>query len=550
MPPAALSRAGSGLLRAVGRPLLRSRAGRPPLAPWAAPPRPARPGARPAPSAEPPGAPPPATPARPGADVLVLGIESSCDDTGAAVVTGDGRLLGEAIAHQHEVHRPFGGVVPMLAREAHERAIDRVVEEALARAGVAPADLSAVAVTIGPGLSLCLGVGVRKARQLSARYGLPTVPVHHMEAHALVARMPRLGEAAGGPAAAGPPTDVPYPFLCALVSGGHNLLLLVRGLGDYTVLGSTLDDALGEAFDKVARLLGLPLEPSGGASVEAAAGRGDAGRYEFTMPLRHKPSADFSFSGLKTAVRLAAEEALPAEGDAAAWAALTPEQERARCDIAAGFQDTATRHLCKRIERGAQWAREAEPGLDTLVLAGGVAANRTVRARLQETCEELGLAMLVPPPRYCTDNGVMVAWAGVERLAGGFVEPPAPAEEYAEGEWVDMRPRWPLGARHERATGVVRSTKKKKLHKDLTTCTREWVAEAGEAASSLGLAGMPGGGGAAAAAGCGEAEWAALAARVAEVRAERALTGAEEAAWGRLAALRAAFRGPRGAPPA
>ena len=236
----------------------------------------------------------------------MLGIETSCDDTGAAVVTGDGRVLSEALASQVEIHGPWGGVVPNLAREAHESAIDGVVARALADAGVHPSQLSAVAVTVGPGLSMCLRVGVVAAQNLCAAHDVPIVPVHHMEAHALVSRL------AGG-------TDaVRFPFLALLVSGGHNQPILARGIGDYVILGSTLDDALGEAYDKTARLLGLDVGGGGGPALERLAREGDPSAYAFPVPLRKRKNCDFSYAGLKTAVRMAIERDLgtPEDGDA------------------------------------------------------------------------------------------------------------------------------------------------------------------------------------------------------------------------------------------
>jgi glycoprotease/Kae1 family metallohydrolase len=233
-----------------------------------------------------------------GADTLVLGIETSCDDTGAAVVSGDGRVLGEALASQVEIHGPWGGVVPNLAQEAHKEAIDGVIAAALSNAGVTAADLSAVAVTVGPGLSMCLRVGVVAAQNLCALHDKPIIPVHHMEAHALVARV------AGGTEA------VRFPFLALLVSGGHNQLILARGVGDYTILGSTLDDALGEAYDKTARLLGLDVGGGGGPALEALAKKGDPDAYKFPVPLRQRKNCDFSYAGLKTAARMAIERDL------------------------------------------------------------------------------------------------------------------------------------------------------------------------------------------------------------------------------------------------
>ena len=251
---------------------------------------------------------------------LVLGIESSCDDTGAAVVSGDGVVLGEAIASQDAIHERWGGVVPKLAEEAHAAAIDAVVDEALGSAGIDAAQLSAVAVTVGPGLSLCLRVGVTKAHRIAREHGLKVVDVHHMEAHALVARLTERqkareataeGAAAADAAVASAAAEgVAFPFVCLLVSGGHSMFLLAHGIGDYTILGTSLDDAVGEAFDKTARLLGLPVGGGGGPALEKLAAKGDPTAVPFRVPMRQKPTCDLSFAGLKTAVRYAADDML------------------------------------------------------------------------------------------------------------------------------------------------------------------------------------------------------------------------------------------------
>lgn len=320
-------------------------------------------------------------------------------------------MTGEAIVSQVDIHAPWGGVVPKLAQQAHADAMDSAVHTALSSASITPHDLSAIAVTIGPGLSLCLHVGVAKAHALCRAHALPLVPIHHMEAHALVAR-------------AFDPT-IRFPFVCLLVSGGHNLLLLVHGVGQYTQLGTTLDDALGEAYDKVARLLGLPLAPSGGAALEQAALQGDAHRFALPLPLKRRVDCNFSYAGLKTAVRLLVEEQLGVgggggggDGDAAT---KQDEDDQARrqtvADIAASFQHVAVQHLAQRTARGVQWAKEQAPSVDTLVVAGGVAANATVREQLQSVADASGVRLVCPPAKYCTDNGVMVAWAGVERYA-------------------------------------------------------------------------------------------------------------------------------------
>jgi len=441
-----------------------------------------------------------------GARTVILGIETSCDDTGAAVVTGDGRVLGEALASQGEIHARWGGVVPNLAREAHESAIDDVVARALAAANVSPEKLSAVAVTVGPGLSMCLRVGVVKAQDLCHQHGLPIVPVHHMEAHALVARVGD-GETANESNESNDDDDdalgrAPFPFLALLVSGGHNQLILARGVGEYRVLGGALDDALGEAYDKTARLLGLDVGGGGGPALEALARRGDPKAYRFPVPLRRRKDCDFSYAGLKTAVRLAIERDLgkPADGDAFARARglsddddasegdaedpsfsaeETARRDAVRADIAASFQAAAVKHLEERTRRAIAWARESlandtkpEPSggnLSCVVVAGGVASNATVRATLGAVASEAGLPLVLPPPRWCTDNGVMVAWAGVERFALGLAEEAPSAEQVStptEEEpsrktrrEVPLLPRWPLGTKDARATGEVKSSK-------------------------------------------------------------------------------------------
>jgi N6-L-threonylcarbamoyladenine synthase len=401
---------------------------------------------------------------------FILGIESSCDDTGVAVVSTSGRVLGESLATQTEIHAAWGGVVPKLAQEAHEAAIDACVDEALTKAGITPKDLDAVAVTIGPGLSLCLRVGVLKAREVAAMYQLPVIPVHHMEAHALVAR---LTSCEGKDPTSDAESSVQFPFMCVLVSGGHNLLMIVEGVGRYIQLGTTLDDALGEAYDKVARLLGLELKPSGGAALEALALEGDPTVFKFTTPLQKHKTCDFSYAGLKTGVRMRIEEALGGVELPIPTVEEDPVGRRIRADIAAAFQTVAVRHLEERCRRALQWAAETHPEMKQVVVAGGVASNKFLRGRLADVAEEGGLELVCPPPRLCTDNGVMVGWAGVERWKINLgVEPPPPSVVPAEGEWVDLRPRWPLTDRKdERSIEAPRSAKKKNIFESLEALT-------------------------------------------------------------------------------
>jgi len=408
---------------------------------------------------------------------LVLGIETSCDDTAAAVVSADGRVLGECVMSQAELHAPHGGVVPQLAAAAHAAAVDACVSQALAAAGVRAEALSAVGVTQGPGLALCLRVGVLKAHTLAARHDLPLVYVHHMEAHALVARL-----SAGGLGG-----SLRFPFVALLVSGGHNLLVLCTAVGRYTVLGATLDDALGEAYDKTARLLGLDVGGGGGPALEALARRGDPGRFPLRVPLRssgaHRTSCEFSYAGLKTATRQLAQRELGPESERADWG--QNEQAQTRADIAAAFQTAAVAHLAERSERAMRWARQLAPQADTLVVAGGVACNQVVRAALAAAAARAGFSFLAPPPRHCTDNGVMVAWAAIERLSAGVapLRPLGGAEGAAElaalesddpGLCVALKPRWPLGERHPdslAALSATRSLKKVRLDAPLTGVT-------------------------------------------------------------------------------
>ncbi len=340
----------------------------------------------------------------------VLGIESSCDETGVAVLSAGGEVLAEALLSQEE-HAAFGGVVPEIAARAHLAHLPRLVSEVLRRAGVAPSGLGGVAASCGPGLvgGLIVGSGVGKGIALAA--GVPFVAVNHLEAHALTARLPGLVE--GGAA---------FPYLLLLVSGGHCQCVAVEGVGRYRRLGGTVDDAVGEAFDKVAKMLGLGWP--GGPALERLAADGDPARVALPRPMLGRPGCEFSFSGLKTAVaqRVAAFPAGPLpRGDAA--------------DLAAGFQAACAEVLADRVGHAlAMMSGAGQPGAGLLVVAGGVAANATIRAALSAEAGRREVRMVAPPPRLCTDNAVMVAWAGIERLRLGE----------ADGRDVAPRPRWPL----------------------------------------------------------------------------------------------------------
>jgi N6-L-threonylcarbamoyladenine synthase len=339
----------------------------------------------------------------------LLGIETSCDETAAAVVErdeqGHGRILSNVVRSQLAEHAPYGGVVPELAARAHVSHLDRIIDRAIVESGLSLNEIDGIAATAGPGLIGGVLVGLTTAKALAAALGKPLVAVNHLEGHALTARL----------------TDgLAFPYLLLLVSGGHSQFVLVRGVGDYERWGTTIDDALGEAFDKVAKL--LDLGNPGGPEVETQAMAGDAGRFRFPRPLLREERLDFSFSGLKTAVRLAAEQIAP----------LTP---RDVADICASFQFAVTDIVTTRAAAAlAKFRAELPDAAPTLVVAGGVAANRAIGDGLRRVADEAGARLVVPPIPLCTDNGAMVAWAGAERLALGE----------SDGLDSSARARWPL----------------------------------------------------------------------------------------------------------
>jgi N6-L-threonylcarbamoyladenine synthase len=343
--------------------------------------------------------------------MLVLGIETSCDETAAAVVDDARAIRSEAVLSQIAVHRPFGGVVPELAARAHLEHLDALIARAMAEAGIAFAELDAIAATGGPGLIGGVMVGVTTAKALALAANKPFLAINHLEGHALTARLT---------------DDVAFPFLLLLVSGGHCQLLIVEGVGRYRRLGTTIDDAAGEAFDKVAKLLGLGFP--GGPEVERAARHGDAARVKLPQPMLGRPGCDFSFSGLKTAVLHAVNT----------WRGALGDQDKA--DIAASFQRAVAATLAERTTNAIALARMTHR-VDTLVVAGGVAANALLRAALDLVAREHALRLVVPPVRLCTDNAAMIAWAGVERLRLGLTDDLSFAP----------RPRWPLDPSAPRA---------------------------------------------------------------------------------------------------
>jgi N6-L-threonylcarbamoyladenine synthase len=332
----------------------------------------------------------------------VLGIETSCDETAAAVLAPDGRVLAETLLSQ-EQHAPYGGVVPEIAARAHLEHLPRLAREVMRRAGIGFAELGGVAATSGPGLIGGLIVGSNFAKGVAIAHRTPFVAVNHLEAHALTARLPGLS-----------PEGLAFPYLALLISGGHCQLVAVEGVGRHRRLGGTIDDAVGEAFDKVGKTLGLPWP--GGPALERLAATGDARRFSLPRPLLGRPGCDFSFSGLKTAV-----------------ARLAATHPTARADLAAGFQAAVADVLADRAAHAMAMFAERHTAR-TLVVAGGVAANAVLRRGLADAAAAQGFALIAPPPRLCGDNAVMVAWTGIERLRLGLTD----------GLDHAPRPRWPL----------------------------------------------------------------------------------------------------------
>lgn len=351
---------------------------------------------------------------------LVLGIETSCDETAAAVVartaTGEGRILSNIVLSQFDKHAIYGGVVPEIAARAHTESLDRLVKTALDTAGVTLNDLAGIAAAAGPGLIGGLVVGATTAKALALAARRPFLAVNHLEAHALTV---------------GLTDNVRPPYLMLLVSGGHTQLLLVEDVGRYRRLATTIDDALGEAFDKTAKLLGLPMP--GGPSVEKAAMSGNGTRFDLPRPMKGRSDPHFSFAGLKTAVRHAAMQNAP----------LSPQDV---ADICSSFQAAVCDSVSDRVRLAMRTVAQCFPNADhrPFVVAGGVAANKALRGALVEVAREHNFSFHAPPFELCGDNGVMIAWTGAERLARGLADPlDAPA-----------RPRWPLDAEAPKAIGA------------------------------------------------------------------------------------------------
>ena len=339
--------------------------------------------------------------------LTILGIETSCDETAAAVVRGQipgpGEILSNIVFSQTEAHAPYGGVVPEIASRAHLEILDDIIQRALDQARITMADLDGIAATAGPGLIGGVMVGLTTAKALALGAGKPLIAINHLMGHALTARLTH---------------GVAFPYLLLLVSGGHCQLLGVGGADDFRLYGGTIDDAVGEAFDKTAKILGLPYP--GGPAVEQAAKTGNPRAYDLPRPLlnrREEAKADFSFSGLKTAVRQLAQDDVRIE------------------DVSASFQAAVIDILCDRSRISMAMFRRDFPGANSFVLAGGVAANQAIGTALARLCKEEGFITRIPPPRLCTDNAAMIAWAGVEQLTNN-----------AAGDALSVSPRarWPL----------------------------------------------------------------------------------------------------------
>ncbi len=340
----------------------------------------------------------------------ILGIETSCDETAAAVIARDeegrGQILSNVVLSQLKDHAPYGGVVPEIAARAHVTHLDRLIAQAMAESGFDYKDLDGVAATAGPGLLGGVIVGLTMAKAIAFAHGKPLLAVNHLEGHALTARLLQ---------------DVEFPYLLLLISGGHTQFQMVEGVGRYHRLGTTIDDALGEAFDKVAKLLGLGYP--GGPQVERLARRGNPQRFDFPRPLKGRKDCNFSFSGLKTAVREVVND----------LGTLTDQDV---ADVCASFEAAVAETMADRLKMAVHLFRVAHPQVEhpALIVAGGVAANQTLKAVFERAATLHRLQLIVPPAKLCTDNAAMIAWAGAERLALGLTDP----LDFA------ARARWPL----------------------------------------------------------------------------------------------------------
>ena len=333
--------------------------------------------------------------------MIVLGIETSCDETAAALVGADKTVIASRTLSQLKEHKQFGGVVPEIAARAHLQYLPALIREVMAEADIAYTDLAGVAATTGPGLIGGLIVGSTLAKALAFTNGVPFYAINHLEGHALSPRLCR---------------EIDFPYLLLLVSGGHTQFVKINGVANYQLLGTTMDDAAGEAFDKVAKILNLPYP--GGPQIEKIAALGKAERFDFPVPLKGRAGCDFSFSGLKTSVKQTVDK-------------LEVLEDKARADVAAGFQRAVVAVIADRTRH----ALEMAGPVSALVVAGGVAANQAIRTCIEEIAKENNLECIAPPLKLCTDNAEMIAWAAIERLQQGL-----PADAFD----AKPRPRWPL----------------------------------------------------------------------------------------------------------
>ena len=366
--------------------------------------------------------------------IVVMGIETSCDDTCCSVVNENKIIEGDYISSQIELHKKFGGIYPNEAKRAHKQHIEIAINSALQQSGRSWEDLSGLAVTIGPGLAPCLTVGLEKAKYLSKLHNLPLIPINHLEAHCLMTRLTE--------------EDLEFPFLVLLVSGGHTQLLVCQNVDNYVQLGSCMDDSLGEAFDKVLRVLDRGFYNKGkeyqgvmppllensekmhpGNILEILARNGNPKTFPLPEPLLHQKNCDFSYAGIKTAVLRTTKKVIEEQNSC-----LTIGQVS---DIAASFQAIAVKHLLTRTERAIKWTETNVPDCKTLVVSGGVARNEYLRDNFSNFIESKEKwKILFPPPQLCTDNGVMVAWSGIEKLKCGFNQ--------VDIEEIGILPKWPL----------------------------------------------------------------------------------------------------------
>lgn len=338
--------------------------------------------------------------------IRILGIETSCDETAAAVVTDARDILSNVVLSQVDEHQPYGGVVPEIAARSHLDHMDHIVQKALADAKLTLDDVDAIAATGGPGLIGGVIVGVMTGKALASVAGKPFIAVNHLEGHALTARLT---------------DELEFPFLLLLVSGGHCQFLSVTHVGKYEKLGGTVDDALGEAFDKTAKMLGLPYP--GGPQVEQLAKQGNEKAFAFPVPMKGRAGCDFSFSGLKTAVRHAIQN-------------IGEVSDKQRADICASFQFTAAESICDRMQHAIAAFQQKHPEGRAFVLAGGVAANQYLRGCIEHVASQHGMALVAPPVKLCTDNAAMIAWAGLERFRLGMTD----------GLDFEPKARWPLAS--------------------------------------------------------------------------------------------------------